>query len=188
MHTETEKFPVKKKKVPKVEPVENPLEMIETPIGEWDKVKNALLNVRASNRCAILALKPIDAEVSLDELSTIFDFLRDWDQLTLQNILTLYGKRIPMEFAPALHTESKMEIMWLRQWLLASVDPRIGKYPGLPWRSYIRKIIRENYLFAENLLYGDETNFKSLVEAFLSARKKVLCIFPKNWNKAEKSN
>lgn len=185
MHIETrEKFPAKKKTVPKTEVVENPLEMVELPIGEWDKIKSALLEVRASNRCAILTLKPIEKEVSLDELSGIFDFLRDWDQLTLQNILTLYGNHIPAEFKPELVSEGKMEIMWLRQWLLASVDPRIGKYPGLPWRSYIRKSIRENYLFAENLLYGDETNFKSLVEAYLAARKKVLCIFPKNWNKS----
>jgi len=92
-----------------------------------------------------------------------------------------------------LQLESKIELKWVREWLMASHDPRISKYPGLPWRSFIRKIVQENFEFAENFLRlasvdseeKDESAIETLFTVFLRTKKKAVCIYPKNWGKLQ---
>src|SRR5690606_9168858 len=116
--------------------------------------------------------------------------LRDWDQLFVENFLAVCEAWVPQEFQQALRTEAKIELKWAKEWMTAASDQRIHKYPGLPWRSFLRKIMAENYDFAMKFLEltaaaATDENVKKMVahiQGFLEAKKKVVCVFPKRWN------
>lgn len=161
-------------------------------VQSWEKIKDTFCDLRAHNISPILHIKggvPLDD----DEIIFLFSFMRDWDQLFLHNFLELCGEWVPKEFQAILQNESKIEMKWISEWLTANGDPRIYKYPSLPWRSFIRKIIGENYSFAVVFLMlaaapATEENVKSMhdhIKAFLEAKKKVVCVFPKRWGKLQ---
>ena len=160
-------------------------------VDSWDKIRAMLCALRASNISALLLLKRGQLLLEDQEISAVFNFLREWDQLLLQNILEICEGWIPQAFLPSLHSEAKIELKWFQEWLSASTDSRIHKYPGLPWRSFIRKITQENYQFATRFLElvalpATESNVKAVQDhfkAFLEAKKKVVCVFPKRWAK-----
>lgn len=161
-------------------------------VQSWEKIKDTLCDLRAANISPILHIK---AGVTLDddEIIFLFSFMRDWDQLYLHNFLEICGEWVPKEFQPVLQTESKIEMKWISEWLTANGDQRIYKYPSLPWRSFIRKIIGENYNFALVFLMlaaapATEENVKAMhehIKAFLEIKKKVVCVFPKRWGKLQ---
>lgn len=161
-------------------------------VQSWEKIKDFLCGLRAVNISPILHIKggvPLDD----DEIIFLFSFLRDWDQLFLHNFLEICGEWVPKEFQTVLQNESKIEMKWISEWLTANGDQRIYKYPSLPWRSFIRKIIGENYQFALVFLMmaaapATDENVKAMhdhIRAFLEAKKKVICVFPKKWGKLQ---
>ena len=169
-----------------------PVVYLEASLQSWEKIKISLLGLRASNVPGILLLKEAP-QASLEEIAETLIFLKNWDQLYVHNFLALCGKFLPERALKDFQQESKIELKWVREWLTASHDQRIAKYPGLPWRSFLRKIVSENYEFAENFLRfavpeseeASETKTLELLVSFLKAKKKAVCIFPKNWGKLQ---
>lgn len=165
---------------------------LEASLGSWDKIKISLCGLRASNVPGILLLKSA-SQVPLEEIAQALIYLKNWDQLYVHNFLALCGDLVPVKLQKDLQLESKIELKWVKEWLTASHDQRISKFPGLPWRSFIRKVVQENFDFAENFLRvaspeSEEKNdvaAESLVVAYLKAKKKAVCIFPKNWGKLQ---
>lgn len=161
-------------------------------VRSWEKMKETLCDLRAANLSPILHMKG-GVALDDDEITFLFTFMRDWDQMFLHNFLEICGEWVPQEFQSALQTESKIEMKWISEWLTASSDQRISKYPSLPWRSFIRKIVAENYQFAMVFLMlaaapATEENVSSMhnhIKAFLEAKKKVVCVFPKKWGKLQ---
>ncbi len=147
-----------------------------------EAIREALLALRAAGVSSLLVLRrdsaPIDSIESLDFLA----FLRDWDQLLLRNILELGADRVPAKYLAALEVEARTELKWFQEWQTAVSDPRIHRYPGLPWRSFLRKVNAENFTFAEHLLMGSP-DLEPRIEVFLVGKKKTICVFPKNWGK-----
>lgn len=161
-------------------------------VQSWEKIKDTLCDLRAANISPILHIKG-GVALDDDEILFLFAFMRDWDQLFLHNFLEICGEWVPKEFQSVLQTESKIEMKWISEWLTANSDQRIYKYPSLPWRSFIRKIIGENYNFACVFLMlaaapATEDNVSAMhdhIKAFLEAKKKVVCVFPKRWGKLQ---
>lgn len=158
-------------------------------IESLDRVVLSLMALRASNISAILQLKKPESFLEDDELVALFGFLKEWDQLFLFNFMEICGDWVPADFQAALTNEAKIEVKWAREWLTANSDPKIYKYPSLPWRSFLRKIIGENHGFVARFLElttlpGTPENIKAMtdhIKAFLEAKKKVVCVFPKKW-------
>lgn len=161
-------------------------------IDHWEKLVPTLCSLRSSHVSAIALLKPSEAELDDEEYIPFFTLLYEWDQLLLHNFLELCGSWVPNEFLPSLRTEATMELKWFREWLSAISDPEIHKYPALPWRSFIRKTVRENYDFAKRFVElaqspateGNKQVMKDLLTGLLIKKKKVLCVFPKNWGRS----
>lgn len=159
-------------------------------IDSLERVVTSLMTLRATNISAILYLKKPEETLDDADLQALFKFLKDWDQLFLHNFLELCGDWVPVEFQSAIQNEAKIELKWAKEWLTANTDPRIYKYPSLPWRSFVRKIIGENYTFAVKFLEmtalpGTPENIQAIhqhLKAFLEAKKKVVCVFPKKWS------
>lgn len=153
------------------------------PLGE------ALCMLRAANLPAVVSVRPIDRSPSKVELASAIQFLRDWDQLSLENILSLASAWIPPKYLEELRQEAKVESKWIREWLRAAHDQRLSKLPGLPWRSFLRKTVGENYLFADALLErepmgeGGEHEMEFLFRVFLDRKKKAVNVFPKRWRR-----
>lgn len=170
-----------------------PLVGIQGSLAHWEKIESAICSLRSANVSALLALQKADEPLADDEILYVFGVLRDWDQLTLQNFLELCGDWIPQEFQETLKNEAKIELKWAKEWLTATTDQRITKYPTLPWRSFTRKIMAENYKFAVKFLElaaapATEENLKAIhqhIRDFVEAKKQVVCIFPKKWKQAQ---
>lgn len=165
-------------------------------VESWEKMMSVLLTLRASNISAVLMLKKSENFLEDEEIQFLFSFLRDWDQLFLNNFLQICEEWVPKEFQETLRTEAKIELKWAREWLMASSDQRIHKYPGLPWRRFIRKIVDENYAFATRFLElaaapATSENVQAMIvhiQQLLEAKKKVISIFPKRWSKPSDNN
>lgn len=170
-----------------------PLVTLTSSIEDWEKIRKTLLALRSSNVSAVLLLKKSEELLEDDEIQAIFTFLRDWDQLLLQNVLELCEGWIPQVFLAPLQNEAKIELKWFKEWWIASSDPRIHKYPGLPWRRFVRKVVGENYDFASHFLTlvalpATAENIQAVqshFNTFLESKKKVLSIFPKKWSKLQ---
>lgn len=184
------------KNITKAGESDKPLIHLTGSIANWESIQNSLLILRASNKSALLHLKRGVDFLEDDEIQYLFSTLRDWDQLTVENFMEICGEWVPQEFQPILKNEAKIEQKWTEEWLTASTDEKIAKYPGLPWRSFIRKTIGENYQFAVRFLElaaapATEENVALMVshiKAFLEAKKKVVCVFPKKWGKQGESH
>ncbi len=163
-----------------------PVVFISLSVENWEAINSSLCVLRANNLASIIFLKEPNQALNCDELSFAFTSLKKLDQLTIHNFLTLSKPFIPPFFISNIEQEAKLEKKWLTEWLLADTDTRICYYPALPWRSYIRKTINENYKFAMEFLklivIDDQNKLKELFLQFLEEKKKkVLCVFPKNW-------
>lgn len=157
-------------------------------LDTWEKIRRVLCVLRGGNIASLLLMTRVDSEPSKEEMQYVLSFLRDWDQLSLHNILALRNHLIPNHYDQLLRNEAKVELKWFREWLMAQHDPRLSKYPGLPWRSFIRKIVAENYSFANSLWELDgaqDSEITRTLALFLEAKKKVVCIFPKRWSKVQ---
>ncbi len=176
----------------RLEEEHQPVAYLEASLESWEKVKISLLGLRASNVPGIVLLKPVP-QVSLEEIAQIFIYLKNWDQLYVHNFLALCSPLVPEKAMKDLQLECKIELKWVKEWLMASHDSRISKYPSLPWRSFIRKIVQENFEFAQAFLrYAspdseekDEAATLALLSSYLKSKKKAVCIFPKNWGKLQ---
>lgn len=152
-----------------------------------DRAKQALLGLRAEGVPSVLLLNARQSLLDDEEMAVLFTFLHDWDQLLLRNILELCLDWIPKEFQVALQQEARTELKWFQEWQLAANDPRVHKYPGMPWRSFIRRINAENRAFAGEFLRlialpSTPENQQALgktLQEFLTTKKKVVSVFPK---------
>lgn len=172
-----------------------PVVYLEGSLGSWERAKSALLSLRASNIAGILLMAPGESghTMTVDQTAKMLCFLRDWDELFLHNIVSLCRDLIPKELHKDFELEAKMELMWFREWFTASHDTRISKYPGLPWRAFIRKIVSENYAFSEQLISlaqasHDENQgveLRNYLRSFLRSRKKAIALFPKKWSRLQ---
>jgi hypothetical protein len=170
---------------------QTPIVTLRGSIENWERIKTFLFASRASNVAALFLLNKPEGFLEDEEITYLFGFLRDWDQLFVENFLAVCEAWVPQEFQEALRTEAKIELKWAKEWMTANSDQRIHKYPGLPWRSFLRKIMAENFAFAMKFLEltaapATDENVKKMVahiQAFLEAKKKVVCVFPKRWNK-----
>lgn len=164
---------------------------LEATLDDFERLRQALCAVRASNLSPILLLGKGNALPSVPELEAVAAFLRDWDQLFLFNLISLFEGWIPEKFIKDLTLEAKIELKWFREWLVANQDSRLSRYPGLPWRSYIRKVIGENFQLAEGLLRlgsspeRDAAAMDRLLLEHLRSRKKAIAFFPKKWSKLQ---
>jgi hypothetical protein len=168
--------------------LEKKKQMLATLVASADKapqMKAVLCSVRASGISPLLLIRKPVSPLSKDAVLELFGFLREWDQLLLRNLLEVASDSLPAVYHPLLFQEAKTELKWFQEWQTAVSDPRLHRYPGLPWRSFLRKVNAENYEFAQNILRDDtaENRLESLVEAFLRGKKKTICIFPKNWGR-----
>ena len=158
-------------------------------VDDFSRVASVLSTLRAANVGCLLFLKRSQNILDEQELLLLIERLGIWDQLSLHNILELCEGWFPAEFAANFAAEAKLELKWLREWLLGSFDSRIHKYPGLPWRSYLRKVMAENHSFVKKFLEvssmpSSQESQQILAEhlkAFLESKKKVLCTYPKRW-------
>lgn len=148
--------------------------------------QKTLCAFRASGISALVMVSKPET-LGVEELTQTISNLYEWDQLTLKNILVLCRNYLPEGAYEHLDNEARTEWKWMEEWFSASDDPRIHKIPGLPWRSFIRKVVGENYQFASELIAlnrdlpeGWEEQRNSLIRNFLKEKKKVICIFPKN--------
>ncbi len=168
-----------------------PLVTLVASVESLGRVRTTLCELRSLNISALLLLTPASIPFTDEELEVVFAFLRDWDQLILHNFLELCSERVPPVYLQLLQTEAKIELKWFQEWQIATSDSRIHKYPTLPWRSYIRKIVRENYKFSSTflplvkpeVLEEKAAETQHILREFLEAKKKVVCIFPKRWGK-----
>lgn len=152
-----------------------------------ERAKQALLGLRAEGVPAMLVLDAKNTLLQDEELGRLFEFLNDWDQLTLRNILELCLDWIPREFHTPLQTEARTEFKWVQEWQLAANDPRVHKYPGLPWRSFLRRINHENYVFSTEFLMlialpstpENKDALETHLKRFLHEKKKAVCIYPR---------
>lgn len=160
-----------------------PLVTLRVPLNEWRSLKGFLPELRASNKAFIVLLKRHETPLPDADIPELFACLRDWDQFLIVNFLEICGAEwIAEPHAKALKVEAVFELTWFRQWSTALSDPRLHLYPGLPWRSFIRRISGENYRFALALLSPEnEGRTDELFAAFLMAKKKVVNLFPKKW-------
>lgn len=170
-----------------------PLVGIQASIHDFQKVEEAICSLRSRNVSALLALRKPGETLEDEEILGLFGVLRDWDQLTLQNFLEVCGDWVPQEFQETLKSEAKIELKWAKEWLTATTDQRITKYPALPWRSFTRKIMGENYRFAVRFLElaaapATEENLSAMkkhILEFVETKKKVVCIFPKKFKQGQ---
>lgn len=154
------------------------------------RLKDFLCRLRAEGVAALVVLREGEKSPNQAEILTIFETLRDFDQLLLRNVLQLSGSLIPKESLEALRQEAKTELKWFEQWQTASHDARIHRYPTLPWRSFLRKINAENFQFIVDLMQlslnkpsaESKAKISEHIKLFLDAKKKTICIFPKRWN------
>ena len=161
-------------------------------IAQWDRIREAMMVLRASNLSTCLLLRRGDSALDDEELEVVFGYLKLWDQFTLHNFLELCSDRLPQGALAPLRTEAKFELKWFREWSTAATDERLHKYPGLPWRRFIRKITAENHAFVTKfleLIQAPKTDenleaLKILFQGFLAEKKKVVNLFPKRWNRA----
>lgn len=161
-------------------------------VEKLSELGSVLCAFRARNVSVLLHLdKNYEAEDDVQAASAIA-CLHEWDQLSLQSVLILCRRLIPESALKMLEAESKIEQMWMREWFTASENPQIGKIPGLPWRRFIRKVVFENFEFADGLFQiqlsdePEEVRHQKLKEHlihFLQNKKKVVSIFPKKWSK-----
>ena len=179
--------------ISKLEETQAPLVGIQGSLAHWDQIQIAICTLRSANVSALLALRKEEQPLEDDEILYVFGVLRDWDQLTLHNFLELCGDWIPQEFQEILKNEAKIELKWAKEWLTAITDQRITKYPTLPWRSFTRKVMAENYKFAVKFLElaaapATEENVKAIhqhIRDFVEIKKQVVCIFPKKWKQGQ---
>jgi len=170
-----------------------PLVTLTSSVNDWEKIRSSLLALRSSGMSAMLLLRRSQELLEDDEIQVIFTYLRDWDQLLLHNVLEICEGWIPAAYLPRLQIEAKLELKWFKEWWMAMSDPRIHKYPGLPWRRFVRKVVGENFDFAIRFLYlvalpATPENIDEVrvhFETFFEAKKKVLSIFPKKWSKLQ---
>lgn len=168
---------------------------LESDLEHFDRIRTSLCLLRAQNVSAVLLLTKSEPPLNNNELESVLPFLRDWDQLFLYNIMVLFDGWIADKFKKHIDTEIKIELKWFREWLVANQDSRISRYPGLPWRSYMRKVIGENFDFAQTLLTvgghlppeqrKEDLTIENLVLAYLKSRKKAICFFPKKWGRLQ---
>jgi hypothetical protein len=170
-----------------------PVIEVHSSLASWHRLKVILLTLRASNIAPVVIMGPCPVTPTLDNAVPALCFLRDWDQLFLHNVLVLCDPWIPEELKKEFALEAKMELKWFREWFTASFDTRISKYPGLPWRAYIRKVVLENFGFTEKLLElsqaGNEEShaveLRNFLRGFLRSRKKTVALFPKKWSRLQ---
>lgn len=168
---------------------------LESDLEHFDRVRTAVMALRAINLSPVVLLAKSEPPPNHTELEYIISYLRDWDQLFIYNILVLFDGWLPEKFKKEFETEVKIELKWFREWLVANQDARFSRYPGLPWRSYIRKVIGENFDFAQTLLNiganiapekrKDDLTIENIVLAYLKSRKKAICFFPKKWGRLQ---
>lgn len=176
--------------IKKVQSKTPPLCTLTCGAGSMDELKDVLCRLRAEGVAFLVLLKGGSELVDESETLKVFATLRDWDQLLVRNILELCIGWIPAAYHDVLRAEAKTELKWFEQWQSAAIDPRIHRYPALPWRSFLRKINAENYEFISELMEltlkpaTPETQKATAdrIKAFLEAKKKTICIFPKRWN------
>lgn len=157
---------------------------------EMSRLTEFLCRLRSEGVAALVHIKAPSERVQDEVLEDVFSTLRNFEQLLLKNILELCLDWIPAEYHTVLKQESKTELKWFEQWQAAAHDVRIHKYPILPWRSFLRKINTENYIFARELMSLSELPntpqnkeaMRLLLQRFLEEKKKTICIFPKRWN------
>jgi hypothetical protein len=152
---------------------------LSTSVRAWKETRAALLELRALGYSALVHLK------EGEENSESFEVLEElcaWDQLSLRNVLVLMRKKIPESFFESLRLEAKIEEKWFSEWNQALQDPRLHKYPGLPWRRFIRKANRENLDFAKKIEAVSGGDCENAVTEFLLLKKKAVNIFPKKWS------
>jgi hypothetical protein len=182
LHLDALKPQVVKKQIAQLEKKKASLLTLGTSARDWDQVRDTLCSARASGLSVLLLLEQVDSTRPVHEVLVLLASLRDWDQLLLRNFLEVCSARVPEKYLPALQHEAKIELKWFQEWQTALSDPRIHRYPGLPWRSFLRKVNAENYAFAKALLEST-TEDARLLEGFLMSKKKTICVFPKNWSR-----
>ena len=167
---------------------------LDVSVAAWQACSVVLSRIRSASLPALVKLHRNDWICETGEVAFLLKALREWDQLTVHNCLALLGDYLPKGSVAALESESKVEMKSFQEWVVAANDPRIHKYPILPWRSFIRKVVAENYEFASGVLdlvylYGEgceaSVDLVKLIESFLNSKKKVLCLFPKRWGRSQ---
>ena len=96
-----------------------PLVTVMSTADNWEKIRQMLCELRSVNISAVLLLKHELEALDDEEIAAILRFLKDWDQLLLQNLLELCDQFIPAVFLPPLQTEAKNELKWFKEWLTA---------------------------------------------------------------------
>ncbi len=161
--------------VPRIVPVQASLE-------RWSALVQLLCDLRSRG---VMPLVQVSGGNSLSDAAVLerFRFLSAWDQCLLANVLVVVERFLPDAYRTALQQESRIEAKFFREWATAATE-RLGRYPALPWRRFIRNVNEENYRFAEAcvLAQNEPPALGEAVKRLLEAKRKTVNIFPKKFN------
>lgn len=157
-------------------------------LERWDDLVRALCELRGRG---VLAQVDLVGPVTLAEATLLdhFRFLAAWDQCSLGNVLGIVDRWLPDAHRQALQQEARFEARFFREWATAAVEPRLARYPALPWRRFLRNVNEENYRFAEAciLQQNDPPALLAAIERLMEAKRRTVNLFPKKWAKNKKA-
>lgn len=154
----------------------------------WSDLVNTLCELRGRGVLPLVELVGAPAVTDATLLER-FRFLADWDQCSLGNVLGVVARWLPDAHRRALEQEARLEARFFREWAAAAVEPRLARYPALPWRRFLRNVNEENYRFAQAVVV-EQNNPPALTEALkalLDAKRKTVNLFPKKFDRAKRS-
>jgi len=155
---------------------------VQASLDRWPELVQLLCDLRGRGA---MPLVQVSGGSALPDATLLerFRFLSAWDQCLLANVLVVVDRFLPDAHRKALEQESRIEAKFFREWATAATE-RLGRYPALPWRRFIRNVNEENYRFAEAcvMAQNDPSALGEAVKRLLDAKRKAVNIFPKKWN------
>ncbi len=165
-----------KKNSIRLSPLSSPIVILEVSLSEWASLNSALCAMRAANTGVLVKLST-DKERPLgkSQCVEICHSLRDWDQLSFGNLITLAGELVPNELKELLNDVAQHEDRILRQWLFAvQTSLHFGRL-RFPWRSFIRRVVNENFDIAKKIFeeHSSEENNEIFRQSYIQKRKVI---------------
>ena len=162
---------------------------LQASLDRWPELVRSLCELRGRGVLPLVGLVKGESVHPDALLLERFRFLADWDQCSLANVLGVVSRWLPDAFRSTLDQEAKLEARFFREWAAAAAEPRLGRYPALPWRRFMRNVNEENYRFAEAcvLEQNDPPALAEAVKRLLEAKRKTVNLFPKKFDRPKRT-